>query len=553
MEEVDSIIIHQLKQIQGDFDEEHTSLRELDYNTIMKCLISCISLIDPELTNGLSIAPQSNMASKYKLCTSLADICVELGFKGDLGYQTFLYCNDADLRRLFLFLLEKIPKDETQDITTINLTGDTFVEKICKKPISISWTPPVVPSCQHLESSLPNLTWKTKPLTGILNSQSIAGNRIAPSKRNYYDNYARIPINDIASILEWNSASLDPTYIRLTNSRRKMIENIEFIGRKSFFGHEDSSEDSVRDNLVSSPESPFHANVTEELNQEEALKSEIATLEEAIEEAKSRLVEMETILNEQVQSIEKSEEKLKNQSDKLISMRTSDKTVSDLADEVAYVKEELASFQEQWKVISDQLTGKIDSIKEEKSIASQRRNQMIKEIHKLKKTSRIKLKELSGKDELISELQEKSRKPLPPNRSSYTQRIMELVNNVKKQNEETKKILLETRKLQKDINIVSGKVQRAYTITDETIFRDAKNSEWNRKCYKLLATMHKNYDTLLDCVNAIGTIRRETLQLEETIENERHNESIANLDRIQKDLEQLKIENHLGMSNRGSN
>jgi len=41
----------------------------------------------------------------------------DLGYRGDVGYQTFLYSNEADLRRVFLFLLEKLPKEssETED------------------------------------------------------------------------------------------------------------------------------------------------------------------------------------------------------------------------------------------------------------------------------------------------------------------------------------------------------------------------------------------------------------------------------------------------------
>lgn len=36
----------------------------------------------------------------------------ELGFGGDVGYQTFLYSSEHDTRRLLLFLVEKLPRDE---------------------------------------------------------------------------------------------------------------------------------------------------------------------------------------------------------------------------------------------------------------------------------------------------------------------------------------------------------------------------------------------------------------------------------------------------------
>ena len=38
----------------------------------------------------------------------------DLGYQGDVGYQTFLYSNEADIRRIFMFLVEKLPKETTQ-------------------------------------------------------------------------------------------------------------------------------------------------------------------------------------------------------------------------------------------------------------------------------------------------------------------------------------------------------------------------------------------------------------------------------------------------------
>lgn len=38
-----------------------------------------------------------------------------MGYKGsDLGYQTFLYSNESDIRKIFMFLVEKLPKDTSQ-------------------------------------------------------------------------------------------------------------------------------------------------------------------------------------------------------------------------------------------------------------------------------------------------------------------------------------------------------------------------------------------------------------------------------------------------------
>lgn len=57
------------------------------------------------------------------------------------------------------------------------------------------------------------------------------------------------------------------------------------------------------------------------------------------------------------------------------------------------------------------------------------------------------------------------------NRSAYTRRILEIVSNIKKQKVAIDQILIDTRSIQKDINQLSGKLDRTFTVTDELIFK----------------------------------------------------------------------------------
>lgn len=60
---------------------------------------------------------------------------------------------------------------------------------------------------------------------------------------------------------------------------------------------------------------------------------------------------------------------------------------------------------------------------------------------------------------------------IPYFRSIYTKRIVEIISNVDKQNIEIKKILEDTRQLQKEINILEGQLERSFSVADETLFR----------------------------------------------------------------------------------
>lgn len=41
----------------------------------------------------------------------------DIGYKGEIGYQTFLYSNEPEIRSLLMFLVEKLPREraETSD------------------------------------------------------------------------------------------------------------------------------------------------------------------------------------------------------------------------------------------------------------------------------------------------------------------------------------------------------------------------------------------------------------------------------------------------------
>lgn len=48
---------------------------------------------------------------------------------------------------------------------------------------------------------------------------------------------------------------------------------------------------------------------------------------------------------------------------------------------------------------------------------------------------------------------------------------MEIIGNIRKQRDEIAKVLGDTRELQKEINTLSGQLERSFTVADELIFR----------------------------------------------------------------------------------
>lgn len=56
-------------------------------------------------------------------------------------------------------------------------------------------------------------------------------------------------------------------------------------------------------------------------------------------------------------------------------------------------------------------------------------------------------------------------------RNDYTSRILEIVGNIRKQKTDIDKVLIDTRELQKEINLITGQLDRQFTVTDDLLFK----------------------------------------------------------------------------------
>uniref|UniRef100_A0A5F9DI59 Coiled-coil domain-containing protein 22 n=1 Tax=Oryctolagus cuniculus TaxID=9986 RepID=A0A5F9DI59_RABIT len=176
-----------------------------------------------------------------------------------------------------------------------------------------------------------------------------------------------------------------------------------------------------------------------------------------------------------------------------------------------------------------------------RELESSRRLAEIQELHQ---SVRAAAEEARRKEEVYKQLvSELETLPRDVSRLAYTQRILEIVGNIRKQKEEITKILSDTKELQKEINSLSGKLDRTFAVTDELVFKDAKKDDAARKAYKYLAALHENCSQLIQTIEDTGTIMREVRDLEEQIETEMGKKTLSNLEKIREDYRALRQEN----------
>jgi len=156
--------------------------------------------------------------------------------------------------------------------------------------------------------------------------------------------------------------------------------------------------------------------------------------------------------------------------------------------------------------------------------------------------------ETAKKDERFKELLEVYRQlPKNINRSVYTNRILEIVKQVKKQKVDISKILLDNRNLQKEINQAVETLGRTFTVANEMIYLDAKEEKKGENAaktsFKLLVAIHNKYKELADKVGELGAVTNQVLDLSDKLSQITQRAGDLDLERVEADLEQIKQEN----------
>lgn len=135
-------------------------------------------------------------------------------------------------------------------------------------------------------------------------------------------------------------------------------------------------------------------------------------------------------------------------------------------------KDKLIDLTEQWHKIQSPLLEEYKSIQNTLNSEDLKLQKHQSKLRKLKETQKLLTSDLKDKVQLEEQLRTKLEQiNKTHNRSGYTRRILEIIGNIKKQDEEIQKILIDTKSVQREISSLTGKVDRSFTQSDELIFR----------------------------------------------------------------------------------
>jgi TolA-binding protein len=130
-------------------------------------------------------------------------------------------------------------------------------------------------------------------------------------------------------------------------------------------------------------------------------------------------------------------------------------------------------------------------------------------------------------------------------REVYTDRIVDIVRQVKKQKVDIDKILRDTRDLQQEVNTISGTLDRSFAVAQELVFQyaDSTKDTLSKEAYRLVVGIHQDFGALAVSVHERGQVRNKILQTEERIETMGKRIEALRLEQVQSDLEKMETAN----------
>ncbi|BFF99320.1 coiled-coil domain-containing protein 22 homolog [Drosophila madeirensis] len=540
MDEVDKIIMHQLHQVDASI-EPTEELASFTPELVVRAVSSCLTEIRPELEVPRSL-PGGAMAQRFSVATALAEQCKESGYHGDIGYQTFLYPNPIELRRLLMFLIEQLPRERqaADDLTgkSHSLSGREMLQRQIRKKLTAElkalWVPQFCRAVGNRRShGCSSLCIDFRPKLN-LNVPSANAEERTKEVQQYFDQQAPNLFQQTAS----NSYDLIATVLH-KNDLERWGHGLIDSGMLGLLANEDT----VIPSLVLSTEKPSSTATAVELTRLEELTEEVQQLrakcETLLGERKAHvarigaLKQRESDASKQLADIQP---QLKLHERTCLVLADSEQNLTKLEGLLQATEAKRQTLTQQWQDYRRPLLETLETLKTAKEA------QHVQSIRSGIEQLELELKAKTQQHNELNAALRTATQSLAP-RKEYTRRIHEFIGNIRKQRADIFRVLDDTRQLQKQLNVVGAQLQRQFNYTDDLLFQSAKHDLHAKKAYKLLAQLHANCTELVECVALTGNVTKQIRELEVQIDGEKLKNVLTSLQQITGDIQ--KFEQHI--------
>ena len=539
--DVDSLLIISLKQVQLEACQNLESVQDLlNPDTLISVAAGLLNRIT---NNDFPVEPPSSISARYKLCNSLSTEFKKLGYNKDIGFNVFLYPNLKDSRQLMSFAIEKLPKEEVEEVVEKETPQQAFFSQI-KKAIKTwtghSWTPPFKP--------VPKVQFK----------------KVVPleDKEAFY-----------SKLSKGSAVYLLSSYVTVAQDDRKETQLIKTSSEKPQIKLETPSQSLP--SLEELLQRDFGSKFTEDIGGAFALEAQFTqedTFEKApdtFEDKQKEIEELETTLqkaNEETQVLESEYSALKEKLFK-VSQELNDLTQQNselkltleqkhnlskaleennpeaLNSQIKELQEKLESLEKEWEEYKNPILQdlKKKELREEKT--KEKFSDKIEEIKLMKEEMKDMIEEVDYKDSLIELYkQEETKVTTSTNRNLFIKTTTDIVSKLKNQTSDIAKVNKDLSNMQRSVEMVREALKRSDAATDDLVFQETKKSSKAKNIYQLLVDFRKKYESLIGFVEEQFKLQSSLRDLEIRIDSTYSRTANQDINKLKQDLQNIKAE-----------
>ncbi|TKR79792.1 hypothetical protein L596_013959 [Steinernema carpocapsae] len=520
MNEVDGIVLRTLSGLECSFCEDSPpeSLGQLGANEIIEGIVRCLWAIRDDFRSRLPICKLPlNMTARFRIASDVSDAVNELRKRNPIGYQMLLYGNVGEIRALFVDLLDLLHARERapqavishkspREVALLRARDSLFSEK---RYAPVKGEKKIVNFEAGNATTRQKICWTLERNFGAMGGVSAAAVGICAARKKEKPSLPPKPKIGPKPTIPPKPDSLEP---------------------------------------VSSPT----PSTSEEQREEEERKREIEVLVKQIDEKKAEIAANRKAVLTMRYAQARLEDDLSHNKDVLEAtdrrfaqlLADPQESLLKLRNFVDQSEEKRSDFDEKYQTARTGMIAEIQALKTKCGVTTDI-EEIKNEINDLDEKLLEMEDDMMGKERLKQKLLKEIEKIGDPgtSRSKYTKRIGEMLQNVKKQQDEILKTIGINEKLKREIGLLSGTLDRTFIVVKDHLEKHAAFDEQMQRAHKLLIRIHEKCALTAKTMEETGKVNRDIDDLNDQIELETQKSIDKHLENVINDLAEIRAEN----------
>eukprot|EP00124_Ichthyophonus_hoferi_P003414 Ihof_evm1s294 gene=Ihof_evmTU1s294 len=482
-------------------------------NVVDSCA-RCLNLIGGEGTKYPLTLP-IEMSGRFRTCTLLAQGCQKEGYTGDIGYHSFLYLQEKEVRRLLMWLVERLPKEKTEDELSLDPT-DILHRKIADSLTKALSQATVMQQGISSKQSRQFRSIQEKLVCELLNIREGKSDWTSQPKQQSYD--VEEPgtghLNDFNKTIALVVAT--PTNHA---SQSRSFDLWQALNNnyddKNGYCTNTITPINLTETKTNEANHRSIMTVQDKKDQLKALEHKMAScakdltmIQNLISKLKGQAIEVQNKIITQENTYQMAKDMIAKGSNDVLNLKPAKENPSRL--------EELSR---QWL---EHRCSLVDQLKYLKNIQDSRLNDIERcesEIHRLNKDINLLGSQLENKEKQTIKLKDEvSLIKGTIRRKDYTDRIYEMIGSLSLQQRDLTEIIRETRNIEVDLKKKERLLEKIFMEARTLVDQHTKSSSTAKETSTLVIDIHKNCDQSIQTVKNINSLKKDCLDLEEQID-----------------------------------